>query len=133
MNPRLNAIGIIVADMQLAASFYARLGLEFKVEDDGTHASCLLPSGLNVMLDTETLVGQLVPGWTRPVGGHAFALAFECATPAEVDAKFAELAEAGAQVVREPWDAFWGQRYASLRDPDGNGLDLYCPLPRSGT
>jgi hypothetical protein len=28
----------------------------------------------------------------------------------------------------EPFDAVWGQRYASLRDPDGTGVDLYSPL-----
>ncbi len=26
------------------------------------------------------------------------------------------------------WDAFWGQRYAILHDPDGNGVDLFAPL-----
>ena len=24
--------------------------------------------------------------------------------------------------------AFWGQRYATLRDPDGNGVDLFAAL-----
>jgi len=31
----------------------------------------------------------------------------------------------------EPWDAFWGQRYAIVRDPDGNGVDLFAPLADS--
>ena len=29
---------------------------------------------------------------------------------------------------KEPWDAFWGQRYAQLRDPDGVPVDLYAAL-----
>jgi uncharacterized glyoxalase superfamily protein PhnB len=29
----------------------------------------------------------------------------------------------------EPWDAFWGQRYATVRDLDGNGVDLFAALP----
>jgi uncharacterized glyoxalase superfamily protein PhnB len=29
---------------------------------------------------------------------------------------------------KEPWDAFWGQRYAVVADPDGNHVDLYAPL-----
>ena len=33
---------------------------------------------------------------------------------------------AGHEGHREPWDAVWGQRYASLRDPDGTGVDLYA-------
>ena len=42
---------------------------------------------------------------------------------------FAELVAAGYDGHLEPWDAFWGQRYASVRDPDGNGVDLFAPLP----
>jgi hypothetical protein len=29
---------------------------------------------------------------------------------------------------KAPWDAPWGQRYALVRDPDGNAVDLFCPL-----
>ena len=36
---------------------------------------------------------------------------------------------AGFEGHLEPWDAFWGQRYATLRDPDGIGVDLYAALP----
>jgi uncharacterized glyoxalase superfamily protein PhnB len=28
-----------------------------------------------------------------------------------------------------PWDAFWGQRYATVLDPDGNSVDLFAALP----
>ena len=28
-----------------------------------------------------------------------------------------------------PWDAFWGQRYAIVTDPDGNHVELFAPLP----
>jgi uncharacterized glyoxalase superfamily protein PhnB len=55
-------------------------------------------------------------------------LAFLCDSPADVDRLYAELVAAGATGHREPWDAFWGQRYATLRDPDGNGVDLFAPL-----
>jgi uncharacterized glyoxalase superfamily protein PhnB len=42
---------------------------------------------------------------------------------------YAELMSAGYESQHEPWDAFWGQRYATVRDPDGNGVDLFAPLP----
>jgi catechol 2,3-dioxygenase-like lactoylglutathione lyase family enzyme len=29
---------------------------------------------------------------------------------------------------KEPYDAFWGQRYANVADPDGNAVDLFAPL-----
>ena len=33
---------------------------------------------------------------------------------------------AGYEGHKEPWDAFWGHRYAIVHDPDGNGVDLFA-------
>ncbi|MFI0405894.1 VOC family protein [Actinomadura sp. 3N508] len=131
MNPTLNVIDIIVSDLQAAIDFYARLGVEFKVDEAyPDHAGCDLPNGVHLMLDTERFRGgTLRGGWHRPTGDPRTYLAFECADPAAVDAKYAELTEAGYTGAQEPWDAFWGMRYAVVLDPDGNGVDLYCPLP----
>jgi uncharacterized glyoxalase superfamily protein PhnB len=79
------------------------------------------------MLDAEHVVRSFRPDWTREVGNQ-LALAFECASPAEVDEVYARVVEAGFQGEKTPWDAFWGQRYAQLLDPDGNPIDLYAPL-----
>ena len=70
-------------------------------------------------------------GWTRPSEGHLSGGAFRCETPEEVDRVFQDLLGAGATAYKEPFDAFWGQRYAQLRDPDGTVIDLYAPLPES--
>jgi uncharacterized glyoxalase superfamily protein PhnB len=40
----------------------------------------------------------------------------------------ARLTDAGFTWTKEPYDAFWGQRYANLADPDGNVVDLFAPL-----
>jgi uncharacterized glyoxalase superfamily protein PhnB len=56
------------------------------------------------------------------------ALAFACESPAEVDAAYAELTAAEGTAAMEPWDAFWGMRYAIVHDPDGNPVDLFAPL-----
>jgi uncharacterized glyoxalase superfamily protein PhnB len=45
-----------------------------------------------------------------------------------VDELYAQALEAGGRAHKEPFDAFWGQRYAQLRDPDGNPVDLYASL-----
>lgn len=34
----------------------------------------------------------------------------------------------GGTGVKEPWDAFWGQRYCSVMDPDGNQIDIFANL-----
>jgi uncharacterized glyoxalase superfamily protein PhnB len=49
-------------------------------------------------------------------------------TPAEIDAVASKVKAAGFTVIKEPWDAFWGQRYAVVADPDGYQIDLYSPL-----
>ena len=53
-------------------------------------------------------------------------LAFECASPAELDEIYARVVAAGFEGEKEPWDAFWGQRYALLGDPDGVRVNLYA-------
>jgi uncharacterized glyoxalase superfamily protein PhnB len=46
----------------------------------------------------------------------------------EVDSLYAELTGAGYAGHLEPWDAFWGQRYAVVKDPDGNDVALFARL-----
>lgn len=38
----------------------------------------------------------------------------------DVDAEIDRLRDAGVEVAREPEDMEWGERMASVRDPDGN-------------
>jgi hypothetical protein len=42
--------------------------------------------------------------------------------------KHARVVAAGFEGEKEPWDAFWGQRYALLGDPDGVRVNLYAAL-----
>ena len=50
--------------------------------------------------------------------------------PAEVDAIVARAKNAGATVILEPQDVFWGARYAKVRDPFGHVWAFNAPLPR---
>ena len=70
------------------------------------------------MFDTEDVMRSFRPDWTRATGNQV-ALAFACASPAEVDEIYARVVAAGFHGEKEPWDAFWGQRYAQLQRPDG--------------
>ncbi len=126
---KFNAIGLVVADLGRAVEFYGGLGLEFGDPDsEHGHAEADLGGGLRLMLDTIDGILQFDPGYSPASGGPAAGLAFQCGSPAAVDQAFAELVARGARAHKQPWDAFWGQRYAQLRDPDGNGVDLYSPL-----
>jgi len=129
--PRFDVVGVIVSDLHRAIEFYSRLGLQFPDDPDPMghgHVEAQLPNDLRFTLDTEESIRSFDPGWSPPSGGHRVALAFRCDTPEEVDSVYRELTAAGAQGHKEPWDAFWGQRYAQVRDPDGSLVDLFAPL-----
>jgi uncharacterized glyoxalase superfamily protein PhnB len=125
--PQLNAMGIVVSDMARSIAFYRLLGLDVPETPNEGHVEASLPSGIRLMLDTEATVLSFRPDWTRE-RGNQLALALECESPAEVDAVYARATEAGFRGEKEPWDAFWGQRYAQLQDPDGVPVDLYASL-----
>jgi catechol 2,3-dioxygenase-like lactoylglutathione lyase family enzyme len=126
--PRLDAIGVIVSDMARAIDFYRKLGLEF--EGDDVHSEATGPGGLRVMLDSEASVMSF-SDWEPPTGGSSrTAIAFLCDNAADVDRLFEELVEAGGRGHLSPFDAPWGQRYATVHDQDGNAVDLFAHLER---
>jgi uncharacterized glyoxalase superfamily protein PhnB len=126
---RLDLIGLVVADMGKALAFYRRLGLDLPESADAEpHVELTLPGGLRLAFDTADTIRSFDPQWSPAVGGSAMALAFHCGTAADVDTVYADLIGAGYRSHKQPWDAFWGQRYAQVLDPDGNSVDLFAPL-----
>jgi uncharacterized glyoxalase superfamily protein PhnB len=125
--PDLNAIGIVASDMATSIHFYRTLGLDVPDTPDEGHLEAIMSSGLRLMLDSEEVVKSFMPEWSRETGNQ-LSLAFECSSPAEVDELYARVTGAGFEGEKEPWDAFWGQRYALLRDPDGVEVNLYAAL-----
>jgi catechol 2,3-dioxygenase-like lactoylglutathione lyase family enzyme len=124
----LAAIGLVTRDIAESCRFYRTLGLDVPEPREGDdHFDVELPNGLRLMWDTEELIRKLDPEWKRP-DGHGMALAFECKDAGEVNETYAKLTEAGFTGKTEPYDAFWGQRYANIVDPDGNVVDLFAPL-----
>ena len=103
MNLTPAVIGVVVADMPASLAFYRRLGLEIPAEADGEPHVEVDLGGVRLAFDTRETVRS-------------------------VDEAYAALAAAGAEGHLEPWDAFWGMRYAMVHDPDGNGVDLFAPL-----
>jgi len=124
----LNLIGLVVEDMARTLAFYRLLGMEIPEDAaEEPHVEAVTPHGFRVAWDTRELMERIHGGWVEPVG-HRMVLAFECASPGEVDQLFRKVVQAGYQGFKEPWDAFWGQRYAVVVDPDGNLVDLYAAL-----
>ena len=125
--PELNAIGIVASDMAASIRFYRLLGLDVPETPDEGHVDTFLPNGVRFMLDSEEVMRSFREDWARQTGNQV-GLALECASPAEVDEAYSRVTGAGFHGEKEPWDAFWGQRYAMLLDPDGVEVSLYAPL-----
>jgi uncharacterized glyoxalase superfamily protein PhnB len=124
------AIGIVATDLPRTLSFYRALGLDIPPDADASpHVDVALPGGMRLMFDPVATVQSFDPEWSPPTGSARASLAFECDSPATVDAQYAKMVDAGFDGHLAPWDAVWGQRYASLRDPEGNGVDLFAALP----
>jgi uncharacterized glyoxalase superfamily protein PhnB len=129
--PSLDAIGIVSGDVGASMEFYRLLGLEFpEAEDD--HVEATAPGGLRVMLDRLDMVKEYDPDWLDPQG-RPIGLAFLCESPSEVDATYERVVAAGYRGKKQPFDAYWGQRYATVLDPDGNAVDLFARLSDDGS
>jgi len=123
---RFDMLGLIAADMEATAAFYRLLGWSFP-EIDGPYVEVTLDNGLRISINSVAMMKEIDPEWVEPVG-QRMGVAFLMDSPAAVDAKYRELISAGYKGHKEPWDAFWGQRYAQVMDPDGNAVDLFAPL-----
>ncbi|HEY6423663.1 MAG TPA: VOC family protein [Pseudonocardiaceae bacterium] len=130
IDARLEVIELVVADMAASLAFYRRLGLDIPADADAApHVEFALPGGLRLAWDTEDTIRSFAPDWKAGNGGHRTSLAFRLPDPAAVDAAYAELTAAGYHGEHPPWDAFWGQRFAVVHDPDTLTVDLFAPLP----
>jgi catechol 2,3-dioxygenase-like lactoylglutathione lyase family enzyme len=128
MTLTLDVVGLVVTDMAATLAFYRRLGLDIPAEaDSAPHAEVALAGGLRLTFDTVEVIASFDPESTLTPGGAS--LAFLADSPQGVDDTYQELMAAGYHGHLPPWDAFWGQRYAVVHDPDGHTVDLFAALP----
>lgn len=126
---KLNALGILCSDIEASLAFYRTLGVPFPEFDPAEgHYSADLGNGFRLMLDTHDIARAFIEDFEPPTGNDLVTLAVECETPSDVDQLHDALVSLGHESVRAPFDAFWGQRYATVADPDGNPVDLYAEL-----
>jgi catechol 2,3-dioxygenase-like lactoylglutathione lyase family enzyme len=125
--PQLGVIGIVVADMARSLAFYRQLGLAVPPEADAApHVEAALPGGLQLVWDSVDNIRSFDPDSVAASGSAGMFLAFKLDSPAAVDATYDQLVAAGYNGHLAPWDAFWGERYARIHDPDGNSVDLFA-------
>ena len=128
MSIKLQTIGIIAKDMSRTLHFYRTLGLPIpEGQDDETNLDYEASNGISLGFLSEAMASQADPQYKTPVG-QSMNLQFLADSPAEVDAIYAKLLAAGYSGYAAPWDAFWGQRFARVSDPDGRVVNIYAHL-----
>ncbi|MCA9387030.1 VOC family protein [Candidatus Dojkabacteria bacterium] len=125
---RIDAVGVTTRDMEKTIEFYKLLGFDFEegVEKEDHVEPIIKKSGIRLMIDNVNIIKEILGTDPKPANHSIFAILYDSAS--EVDKIANSVKEAGYKLIKEPWDAFWGQRYAIVADPDGYKIDLFAPL-----
>jgi catechol 2,3-dioxygenase-like lactoylglutathione lyase family enzyme len=123
----LDAIGIVTENVARSLQFYELLGVKLTGSGKSDHFEARLEGGLRLMLDSVELIKTFEPDFHK-VTGTGPVLCFKQSSPKHVDEVYQRVIAAGFKGKKAPWDAFWGQRYACVLDPDGNQIDLFATL-----
>lgn len=131
MEPRLNFVTLVVADLDRARRFYVDgLGWEAGFTGDDVsmiHVGPKLVLSLWSEAGAREEIGEVTRGGTLP-----FTLAHNVATPAEVDAVLATARAAGA-TVHEAQQRAWGGYSGYFVDPEGFRWEVaFNPHPIGG-
>jgi catechol 2,3-dioxygenase-like lactoylglutathione lyase family enzyme len=126
MTIKLDVVGIAVIDMAASLRFYRVLGLPIPEGAEAEPHVDLAMDGMRLAWDTIELLRGVYDEWLENPTGHRIELAFHCHGRDDVDATYQRMTAEGYRGHKAPWDAFWGQRYAIVEDPDGNRISLYA-------
>ena len=123
---KLDGIGLFVKDMPKMIKFYRDvLGFEIK-EDVNAKNVYLIKDGTLFMLyerkNFEKMTNRKYE-YIKGYNGH-FEIALYVDTFEEVDQKYQEVINKGAQSILEPEMEPWGQRTCYIADPEGNLIEI---------
>lgn len=129
----LDAVNLVARDMEVTLAFYRLLGVDipegsvWRTDSGAHHVDLAMPGGMSLDVDSVALAQSYNAGWRRPEGGGGAVLGFRVPTREDVDRRYASLREAGYTGLQEPYDTFWGSRYAIVEDPDGREVGIMSP------
>ena len=122
MEQRLSLITLGVSDLARSRAFYEGLGWHTNAGpgDDVVFFQAL---GMVVALWSREKLAE-DSGVEDGGGWGGVTLAYNTRSPAEVDAVIEEARSAGARIVREPAETFWGGYSGVFVDPDGHPWEV---------
>jgi predicted lactoylglutathione lyase len=118
--PTLTVVTLGVRNVPVSSRFYEALGFERRVRATGDEISFIAAGGVAIALwSWEKLAADaVVPLEPRPPAFRGMTLAWNCATPAEVDAAFAKAISVGGRLLRKPEKTDYGGYRGYFADPD---------------
>ncbi len=119
MKPRISMITLGVRDLAKAVQFYEH-GLGFpRMQSPPTVAFFTLNGSWLGLYGREALAEDATVA-SEGSGFESFALAHNVSSESEVDTVMQQAVAAGAIMVKQPRQAFWGGYSGYFRDPDGH-------------
>jgi hypothetical protein len=122
MEQRVSLATLGVRDLARARAFYEAVGWTTRAKPDDDVVFFQTGGMVIALWDRARLAEDSgvedAGGW----GGVTFA--HNVRSPAEVDAVVEEARRAGADIVREPDETFWGGYSAAFTDPDGHAWEV---------
>jgi predicted lactoylglutathione lyase len=125
-SPSLTAVTLGVRDVRASTAFYEALGFERKMRATGDEISFIAAGGVVLALwgwgklAADACLAEGPP----PQGFRGATLAWNCASPEQVDAAFAKAIAAGAKLLREPENTDYGGYRGYFADPDGHVWEI---------
>ena len=134
MEQRVSLITLGVRDMDQAAAFYEALGWSRVDSPDGVIAFDLIGQTLG-LYPLAALAEELgLP--EAQLGQGATTLSYNVRDKAEVAGALAAAKEAGAEILKEAQDVFWGGHHGYFRAPGGQiwevAFNPFSPLSPEG-
>jgi uncharacterized protein len=139
MKPRVTVITLGVDDLDAAVRFYHR-GLGFQTEgvigtefEHGAVAFFDLQPGLRLALWPRASIAHDTGLELGPRSASELTLGHNVSSREEVDAVMRRALHAGARVVKEAHETFWGGYSGYFQDPDGHLWEVVWNPAWSGT
>lgn len=127
-------INLLVRDMDATVAFYRLLELEFRDAfewPDGTgaqHIDDIRADDAYMAFDNPPMARIWAGAFEPERAGGNVVIGLMVASRDDVDRLVEKARNAGHPISREPYDAFFGSRYAVVIDPDGNQVGLKSPI-----
>jgi uncharacterized glyoxalase superfamily protein PhnB len=128
---RFDALDLVCRDVDQTVAFYRLAGVDipddtiWRTATGAHHVSDVALGEMGLSFNSTALASHFNAGYQDAPSPTI--IGFRVPTRDAVDEVHARLVAAGHASRQEPYDAFWGSRYAIVADPDGRDVSFMSP------